>query len=63
MQMVINPSTAQREVAVRLADGTETSVFIQPNSRATLPEGAVVTQDFQDRNPKIKVVDRNAKEQ
>ncbi len=48
--LVINTSDESMEVPVKLADGTVTSVFIQPRSRAKLPEGAQVIKQFVELN-------------
>ena len=48
--LVINTSDEAMEVPVKLADGTVTSVFIQPRSRAKLPEGAQVIKQFVELN-------------
>ena len=48
--LVINTSDETMEVPIKLADSTVTSVFIQPRSRAKLPEGAQVVKQFVELN-------------
>lgn len=53
---VKNPTQIPKEVHIQLADGTKTSIFIQPNSKANLPPGANVLPESRERDPSIRVV-------
>lgn len=53
---VKNPTSLPKEVAILLADGKQTSVFIQPNSKVDLPPGASVRPSVLERDPSLKVI-------
>lgn len=48
--IVINNSEMVKEVPIKLADGSSDSVFIQPKSRAKIPEGSSVDSQFASLN-------------
>lgn len=52
---VINREDAQLPVQIRFtATGKTDTVFIQPMSKAKIPEGSEVTPEFLKLNPKIQ---------
>lgn len=58
---VINREDAQKEVQIfYAATGKTDSVFIQPLSRAKIPDGATVTPQFLLLNPLVKVISDGA---